>query len=114
MENRVTARLLIMPMSPPKIMTMPLIILAVGALFAGFLNLPGIFGGDLEVSHWLAPSLVEHHPHTSWFVELLAIIISIAAFALGFRQPTGNSGTVPRSRPYTGFKQFGLPQVFCG
>jgi NADH-quinone oxidoreductase subunit L len=96
----------------PKIMTIPLIILAVGALFAGFLNLPGIFGGDLEVSAWLAPSLVEHHPHTSWFVELLAIIISIAAFALGFRAAYRKFGEGAEEPAYTGFKQFGYHKFY--
>jgi NADH-quinone oxidoreductase subunit L len=93
-------------------MTIPLIILAVGALFAGFLNLPGIFGGDLEVSAWLAPSLVEHHPHTSWFVELLAIIISIAAFALGFRAAYRKFGDGAEEPAYTGFKQFGYHKFY--
>ncbi len=97
---------------PPKIMTVPLIVLAVGALFAGFLNLPGIFGGDLEVSHWLAPSLVEHHPHTSWFVELLAILISIAAFALGFRAAYRKFGVGAEEPSYTGFRQFGYRKFF--
>lgn len=68
---------------PPAVMTVPLIILAVGALFAGFLNLPGIFGGNLNVSHWLAPSLSEHHPHVSVWLELLAIATSVVAFAIG-------------------------------
>jgi len=97
---------------PPKVMTIPLIILAIGALFAGFLNLPGIFGGDLEVSHWLAPSLVEHHPHTSWFVELLAIVISIAAFAIGFRAAYRKFGDGAEEPLYTGFKQFAYQKFY--
>jgi len=68
---------------PPAVMTYPLIILAVGAAFAGVLNLPKIFGGSLNVSHWLAPSLVEHHPHVSLGVEILAIVASVVAVAIG-------------------------------
>ena len=96
----------------PKVMTVPLVILAVGALFAGFLNLPGIFGGDLEVSHWLEPSLVEHHPHSSWFVEILAILISIAAFGIGIRAAYKKFGEGAEEPSYTGFKQFGYRKFY--
>jgi len=96
----------------PKIMTIPLIILAVGALFAGFLNLPGIFGGDLEVSHWLAPSLVEHHPHTSVFVELFAILASIAAFAVGIRRAYRKFGEGAEEPVFEGFAQFAYRKFF--
>ena len=67
----------------PLSMTLPLIILAIGACFAGYLNLPAIFGGHQQVSHWLAPSLVEHHPHAGLFTEIIAIGTSIIAFAIG-------------------------------
>lgn len=68
----------------PKIMTIPLIILAVGALFAGYLNLPHLFGGDLEVSLWLAPSVMDHHPHVHGHaLEILAVLASIVAFGIG-------------------------------
>ncbi|WP_163338084.1 NADH-quinone oxidoreductase subunit L [Desulfopila sp. IMCC35008] len=66
----------------PKVMTYPLIILAVGAVFAGYLNIPGIFGGHLAVSHWLAPSLADVH-HSGLFLEIVAILTSIAAFGIG-------------------------------
>ena len=77
-----------------------------------FANSDKIFGGDLEVSHWLAPSLVEHHPHTSWFVELLAIVISIAAFAIGFRAAYRRFGDGAEEPSYSGFKQFGYRKFF--
>lgn len=67
----------------PRIMTVPLIILAVGAVAAGWLNMPRLFGGTLEVSHWLAPSLVEHHPHVSFWVDIIAVLGSVAAVAVG-------------------------------
>jgi NADH-quinone oxidoreductase subunit L len=84
---------------PPAVMTVPLIILAVGALFAGFLNLPSIFGGNLNVSHWLAPSLSELHPHVSVWLELLAITTSVGAFAIGITfafKKFGQGATEPK------------------
>ena len=67
----------------PKVMTIPLLILAAGSLFAGSANIPAIFGGHQRVSHWLAPSLVEHHPHGGLGLEILAIGASILAFVIG-------------------------------
>ncbi len=67
----------------PRVMTIPLIVLAIGAGFAGFLNFPAIFGGHQQVSHWLAPSLAEHHPDAGLGVEFLAIGGSVLAFVIG-------------------------------
>ncbi|MBT8356077.1 MAG: NADH-quinone oxidoreductase subunit L, partial [Desulfofustis sp.] len=67
----------------PKVMTIPLVVLAVGSFFAGSANVPAIFGGHQRVTHWLAPSLVEHHPHASVGLEILAIGASILAFVIG-------------------------------
>jgi NADH-quinone oxidoreductase subunit L len=91
---------------PPGVMTIPLIILAVGALFAGFLNLPGIFGGNLNVSHWLAPSLSEQHPHVSVWVELIAIATSVAAFAVGITIAFRKFGQGATEPEFTGFAKF--------
>lgn len=96
----------------PGIMTIPLIVLAVGALFAGFLNLPGIFGGNLNVSHWLAPSLVEHHPHVGIGIEILAIATSVIAFAIGITiayKKFGQGGTEPE---FTGFAKIGYNKFY--
>ena len=68
---------------PPPVMTIPLVILAVGAAFAGVLNLPAIFGGSLNVSQWLEPSLVEHHGHASIWLEIMAMLASIGVVACG-------------------------------
>ena len=91
---------------PPAVMTVPLIILAVGALFAGFLNLPGIFGGNLNVSHWLAPSLSEQHPHVSVWVELIAIATSVAAFAIGITIAFRKFGQGATEPEFSGFAKF--------
>lgn len=69
----------------PAVMTVPLIILAVGALFAGFFNLPSIFGGDQIISHWLAPSLSEQHALGSVGLEMFVIAASVVAFAIGVK-----------------------------
>ena len=96
----------------PPVMTIPLLILAVGAAFAGVLNLPAIFGGNLNVSHWLAPSLVEHHPHVSIWLEILAIITSIAAFCIGITVAYKKFGHGAEEPEYTGFAKFGYNKFY--
>ncbi len=96
----------------PGVMTIPLIVLAVGALFAGFLNLPSIFGGNLNVSHWLAPSLVDHHPHVGISVELLAIATSVIAFAIGITIAYRKFGMGAEEPEYTGFAKFSYHKFY--
>ncbi|MFW2369017.1 MAG: NADH-quinone oxidoreductase subunit L, partial [Desulforhopalus sp.] len=96
----------------PSVMTVPLIVLAVGALFAGFLNLPGIFGGNLNVSHWLAPSLVEHHPHVSIWIELLAIFSSVAAVVIGIYIAYVKFSEGAEEPEFTGFAKFGYHKFY--
>ena len=97
---------------PPPVMTVPLIILAVGAVFAGFLNLPGLFGGNLMVSHWLEPSLTEVHPHSSVFVEILAVGASIIAFVIGFKLAYTKFGQGATEPAYTGFARFAYNKFY--
>ncbi len=96
----------------PAVMTVPLIILAVGALFAGFLNLPAIFGGHQLVSHWLAPSLVEHHPHVSIFVEIIAIGASVLAFAIGIRIAYKKFAVGAEEPEFSGFSKFAYNKFY--
>jgi len=96
----------------PSVMTIPLIVLAVGALFAGFLNLPSIFGGNLNVSQWLAPSLADHHPHVGISVELLAIATSVIAFAIGITIAYRKFGQGAEEPEYTGFAKFGYHKFY--
>lgn len=60
--------------------TFPLALLAIGAIGAGFLNFPAIFGGEHQVDTWLAQlnSKVIHMSHTTEFV-LMALSIIVAA-----------------------------------
>ena len=63
-----------------KTITIPLLILAIGAIAAGFLNLPAIFGGNHFVDTWLGQlhSKQIHMSHTTEFV-LMALSIIVAA-----------------------------------
>jgi NADH-quinone oxidoreductase subunit L len=97
---------------PPAVMTVPLIILAVGAAFAGVLNLPAIFGGSLNVSHWLAPSLVEQHPHVSIWLEILAIAASVGVVAFGFFIAYKKFGQGAEEPEFTGFAKVGYNKFY--
>lgn len=96
----------------PKVMTIPLIILAFGAFFAGYLNFPSIFGGHMQVTHWLAPSLVEHHPHVGLMVEVLAIGSSILAFAIGITIAYRKFFTGAKEPVYTGLANFAYQKFY--
>ncbi|PIE59924.1 MAG: NADH-quinone oxidoreductase subunit L [Desulfobulbus propionicus] len=96
----------------PGVMTLPLIVLASGALLAGYLNLPALFGGHQQVTHWLAPSLVEHHPHTSVWVEVLAVTASIAAFIIGIYTAYKKFGHGAEEPNFTGFSRFGYHKFY--
>jgi NADH-quinone oxidoreductase subunit L len=66
----------------PKVMTLPLVVLAIGAAVAGYIGLPGVFGGS-QFAHWLEPVVgahVEEHPQHALELGLMAISISVAAF----------------------------------
>lgn len=64
----------------PRVMTMPLVILAVGALLAGWIGLPAVFGGSL-FAYWLEPVIVhgEHHGSHALELGLMAVSVSVAA-----------------------------------
>ncbi len=97
---------------PPGVMTIPLIILAVGAAFAGVFNLPAIFGGSLVVSHWLAPSVIEHHPHVSIWLEILAILSSIGVVAIGVYIAYKKFGQGAEEPEFTGFAKLGYNKFY--
>jgi NADH-quinone oxidoreductase subunit L len=65
----------------PSVMTLPLVILAIGAVFAGFIGLPGVLGGS-QFAHWLEPVVHAHvEAHGSHALEwgLMAVSVSVAA-----------------------------------
>jgi len=64
-----------------KTITFPLILLAIGAITAGFLNFPAIFGGEHQVDTWLAQlnSKVVHLSHsTEYILMAISVIVALA------------------------------------
>jgi NADH-quinone oxidoreductase subunit L len=81
--------------SPP-VMTYPLIILAIGAVLAGFLGVPAALGGSNRFEQWFEPVFVGGHGHaahsavhTVESVEYLLMVasvgIAIAGIALAYQ-----------------------------
>jgi NADH-quinone oxidoreductase subunit L len=65
-----------------KTITLPLVILAIGAIGAGFLNLPAILGGNHFVDTWLS-QLNSKHIHMSHTTEFVLMALSIIVAATG-------------------------------
>jgi NADH-quinone oxidoreductase subunit L len=77
-------------------MTAPLVVLAVGALLAGLLGLPKIWGGSFAIEGWLEPALsfgrqgaaqvAEHGgPALAWGLMALSTTVALVAGFTGFR-----------------------------
>jgi NADH-quinone oxidoreductase subunit L len=65
----------------PSVMTMPLVVLAAGAVLAGFIGLPAVLGGS-QFAHWLEPVIHAHaEEHGSHAMEwgLMALSVGVAA-----------------------------------
>jgi NADH-quinone oxidoreductase subunit L len=52
------------PHESPAVMTVPLIVLAAGAVLAGFVGIPAALGGGNAIEHFLEPSFAAHAPAT--------------------------------------------------
>jgi NADH-quinone oxidoreductase subunit L len=67
----------------PKVMTLPLVILAAGAVVAGWIGLPAVFGGS-QFAHWLEPVIAhgEHHGSHATELGLMALSIGVAGGGL--------------------------------
>ncbi|MCY4120743.1 MAG: proton-conducting transporter membrane subunit, partial [Acidobacteria bacterium] len=82
------------PHESPRTMTVPLMVLAVGAVFAGFIGVPAALGGSNVIEHFLEPSFTAFgafHPaeeahHLSHTAELglMALSVLLAAGAILF------------------------------
>lgn len=75
----------------PKIMTIPLLVLAVFSAFGGLLNIPAIWGGREGFSSWLSVSLGTFHPehpflsiHAEWNLVLISILLLAMTIWLGW------------------------------
>ncbi len=73
------------PHESPRVMTIPLIFLAFGSIFAGWIGIPEILGGRNLIEEFLAPIL--GHPRivheVSHSTEYLLIILSVVAGVFG-------------------------------
>ncbi len=67
----------------PRVVTVPLILLAVGAVAAGNFGIPAVIGGNANWGHFLEPVLGHPHAHPSHATELVLMIISVSAGAFG-------------------------------
>jgi NADH-quinone oxidoreductase subunit L len=68
----------------PKVMTLPLVVLAIGSVAAGWIGLPAIFGGS-AFAGWLEPVFGGHHEaHASEALEGGLMVFSVAVAAFGF------------------------------
>ncbi len=71
--------------SPP-VMTYPLIILAVGAVLAGFLGVPAALGGSNRFEQWLEPVFAGGHGHaahgTAHGVESIEYLLMLASVGI--------------------------------
>ncbi|HEY7556220.1 MAG TPA: NADH-quinone oxidoreductase subunit L [Candidatus Binatia bacterium] len=66
----------------PGVMTLPLVVLAAGALVAGWIGLPAVFGGS-QFAHWLEPVIAQGEHHGSHAAEMGLMGLSIAVAAAG-------------------------------
>ena len=83
------------PHESPKIMTWPLLVLAIGAIVAGFVGVPTALLGSNAIEHFLEPSFTSHvavageqtvrhvTPHASHAVELGLMLLSVLVAAGG-------------------------------
>ena len=63
-------------------MTLPLVVVAAGAVVAGWIGLPAVFGGS-QFAHWLEPVSAHGEHQGSHAAELGLMGISIAVAAAG-------------------------------
>ena len=93
----------------PKVMTVPLMILALLAVIGGFIGIPHVLGGGAHFETWLKP-LVAHGEHAAHHgpvaVEIGLMIVSVVMAALGifsawifYRKKTELPGKVVSALP---------------
>ena len=83
------------PHESPKLMTLPLQLLAIGAIVAGFVGVPVALGGYNWIEHFLEPSFVagavhaaeeEHHAYAvEWGLMALSVLLAAGAIAFAYR-----------------------------
>jgi len=81
------------PHEAPRAMTLPLMVLAVGAIVAGFVGIPAALGGNNAIEHFLEPSFAgvaahetHHISHTAELgLMLLSILVAAGGIWLAYR-----------------------------
>ena len=73
---------------PPASMTVPMIILAVGALSSGWIGISPLFGGSNWIEHFFAPVLGHPHVHGTDLEEWTVVLISAAMALTGILAST--------------------------
>ena len=81
-----------------KTITIPLLILAIGAVGAGFLNLPTIFGGNHFVDSWLG-QLNSKHIHMDHITEYVLMALSVIVAATGIMAAYAKYANFDVSKP---------------
>ena len=66
----------------PSVMTLPLVVLAAGAVLAGFIGLPAVLGGS-QFAHWLEPVIHHEEHHGSHALEWGLMALSVGVASLG-------------------------------
>ena len=97
---------------PPPVMTVPLVILAAGALLAGFLNFPELFGGHQMVSGWLEPSVADVHSHAEGSTEWMVMGASVLAFLIGITTAFVKFGKGAELPVFSGFAKFAYNKFY--
>ncbi|MGM0519674.1 MAG: NADH-quinone oxidoreductase subunit L [Campylobacterota bacterium] len=72
-----------------KTITIPLLILAIGAIGAGYLNLPTVLGGEHQVDTWLAQlnSKSLHMSHlTEWILMILSVLVAFTGIFTAYKK----------------------------
>lgn len=85
------------PHESGRAMTVPLIILAVGAVFAGVINLPGDYPGAHLITSWLKPVLQEEAATfglTEFFLALITTLLAAGSAYAGWRYYVNASARV--------------------
>ncbi len=66
----------------PRVITTPLIILTVLAVFGGLLNVPHLFGGNKMMMHYLSPVVPMDEKHMTMNTEIILMVIASLAIFL--------------------------------
>ncbi|MBC7260242.1 MAG: NADH-quinone oxidoreductase subunit L [Chloroflexi bacterium] len=95
-ESRVDKKVAAHVHESPRVMTVPMAILAVFSVIAGYIGVPKILGGSNWIEHYLDGSLGWHSPDaaiaetahasagTEWALLILSVIVALAGIALAY------------------------------